>query len=128
MRLHPCGVFICMSGIYLEAARFAKECYGAAIWLERGSHHILSEDEILASTPGGERPSLLAIRRELAGYALANRVVIPSHHVAESFRRDEPSYAKLFCNLYGVDLAMFPLCVRNRFLFFRRNLVPSQGL
>ena len=128
MRLHPCDVFICMSGIYLEAARFAKQRYGATIWLERGSRHILSQDEILAAIPGAERPSRLAIRRELAGYALANRVVIPSHHVAESFGRDEPSYAKLFCNLYGVDLAMFPLCVRNRFLFFRRNLVPSQGL
>src|SRR5438552_10053253 len=29
MRLRPCDVFICMSGIYLEAARFAKGRYGA---------------------------------------------------------------------------------------------------
>src|SRR6266705_3038494 len=87
MRLRPCDVFICMSGIYLEAARFAKERYGAAIWLERGSRHILSQDEILAATPGAEQPSPLAIRRELAGYALADRVVIPSHHVAKSFCR-----------------------------------------
>ena len=108
MRLHPCDVFICMSGIYLEAARFAKERYGATIWLERGSRHILSQDEILAAIPGAERPSPLAIRRELAGYALADRIVIPSHHVAESFRRDGSAYAKLFYNPYGVDLAMFP--------------------
>ncbi len=110
MRLHPCDVFICMSGIYLEAARFAKERYGATIWLERGSRHILSQDEILAPIPGAERPSPLAIRRELAGYALADRVVIPSQHVAESFRRDGSTYAKLFYNPYGVDLAMFPPC------------------
>jgi glycosyltransferase involved in cell wall biosynthesis len=109
MRLHPCDVFICMSGIFLEAARFAKERYDATIWLERGSRHILSQDEILAAVPGAERPSLFAIRRELAGYALADRVVIPSHHVAESFRRDESTYDKLFYNPYGVDLSMFPL-------------------
>jgi starch synthase len=112
MRLRPCDVFICMSGIYLEAARFAKARYGATIWLERGSRHILSQDEILVAVPGAQRPSPLAIRRELAGYALADRVVIPSHHVAESFRRDRSTYAKLFYNPYGVDLAMFPLCAK----------------
>ena len=109
MRLHHCDVFICMSGVYLEAARFAKERYGASVWLERGSRHILSQDEILASIRGAERPSPLAIRRELAGYQLADRVVIPSRHVAESFRRDESAHAKLFYNPYGVDLEMFPL-------------------
>jgi starch synthase len=109
MRLAPCEVFICMSGIYLEAARFAKQRFGAAIWLHRGSRHILSQDEILAAIPGAERPSPLTIRRELAGYALADRIVIPSGHVRESFRRDEADYAKLFYNPYGADLAMFPL-------------------
>jgi glycosyltransferase involved in cell wall biosynthesis len=118
MRLHPCDVFICMSGIYLEAARFAKQRYGATIWLERGSRHILSQDEILAAIPGADRPSPLAIRRELAGYALADRVVIPSHHAAESFRRDEPTHDKLFYNPYGVDLAMFP----------PREAIPSEPL
>jgi glycosyltransferase involved in cell wall biosynthesis len=108
MRLRPCDVFICMSGLYLEAARFAKQRYGARVWFERGSRHILSQDEILASIRGAERPSPLAIRRELAGYALADRVVIPSHHVADSFRQDGTAYAKLFYNPYGVDLAMFP--------------------
>src|SRR5206468_6479354 len=88
---------------------YAKERYGAAIWRERGSRHILSQDEILAAIPGAEQPSPLAIRRELAGYALADRIVIPSRHVGESFRRDGPAYAKLFYNPYGVDLAMFPL-------------------
>ena len=108
LRLRRCDVFICMSGYYLEAARFAKQRYGAAIWLERGSRHIESQDDILAAVPGAQRPSPLAIRRELAGYALADRVVIPSSHVGESFRRDGPAYAKLFYNPYGVDLAMFP--------------------
>jgi glycosyltransferase involved in cell wall biosynthesis len=109
MRLRPCDVFICMSGMYLEAARFAKEHYAATIWLERGSRHILSQDEILASVSSAERPSRLAVRRELTGYGLADRVVVPSHHAAESFRRDGSTYDKLFYNPYGVHLAMFPL-------------------
>src|SRR5262249_5012377 len=69
---------------------------------------ILSQDEILATIPGATRPSLLSIARELAGYALADRIVIPSLHVAESFRRDPAAHAKLFVNPYGVDLKMFP--------------------
>jgi len=97
-----------MSGIYLEAARFAKRRFGAAIWLERGSRHILSQDEILAAIPGADRPGSLAIDRELAGYALADRIIIPSSHVEESFRRDPAAHAKLFVNPYGVDLKMFP--------------------
>ena len=113
-RLRACDLFIGMSGIYLEAAHFAKRRFGAAIWLERGSRHILSQDEILASIPGAARPSPLAIKRELAGYALADRIVIPSLHVAESFCRDPAAHAKLFLNPYGVDLEMFPAPQRYR--------------
>jgi glycosyltransferase involved in cell wall biosynthesis len=109
LRLRPCDVLICMSGLYLEAARFAKRRFAARIWLERGSRHILSQDEILATIPGGQRPSLLTIRRELAGYALADRIAIPSAHVQESFQRDEAALAKLVRSPYGVDLTMFPL-------------------
>jgi glycosyltransferase involved in cell wall biosynthesis len=111
-RLRPCDLFIGMSGIYLEAARFAKRRFGAAVWLERASRHILSQDEILADIAGAVRPTPLAIARELAGYALADRIVIPSLHVKDSFRRDPTAYAKLFKNPYGVDLDMFPTASR----------------
>jgi starch synthase len=112
-RLRPCDLFIGMSGIYLEAARFAKRRFGAAVWLERGSRHILSQEDILAEIPGATRPTPLAISRELAGYTLADRIVIPSLHVKESFRRDPAAYAKLFMNPYGVDLEMFPTASRH---------------
>jgi len=113
IRLRACDLFIGMSGIYLEAARYAKQRFGAAIWVERGSRHILSQAEILGAIPGAVRPSSLAIDRELAGYALADRIVIPSSHVEESFRRDPSAHAKLFKNPYGVDLAVFPTVKRS---------------
>lgn len=105
--LRPCDVFVFMSGMYLEAPRSARRRFGARLWLERGSQHILAQDEITAST-GGERPSALTVRREIEGYAVADRIVIPSSHVQESFHRDQPSYEKLFRNAYGVDVGMFP--------------------
>ncbi|MGD9614952.1 MAG: glycosyltransferase family 4 protein [Alphaproteobacteria bacterium] len=108
LRLRRCDVFICMSGIYLEAARFAKRHYGASLWFERGSRHILSQDRILAAIDGAERPSRLAVRRELAGYEIADRIVVPSLHAEESFAMSPGLRHKLFRNPYGVDLGMFP--------------------
>jgi glycosyltransferase involved in cell wall biosynthesis len=106
--LEPCDVFIFMSGIYLDAARRAKERYGAKLWLERGSRHILSQDNILSTVSGATRPYRDIIVRELAGYRLADRIVVPSRHVAESFGRDPESASKLFVNPYGAALNMFP--------------------
>ena len=114
MRLTVCDVLICMSGIYLEAAKSAKRRFGAAVWLHRGSQHILSVDQILASVPGAERPSLLTIERELAGYELSDRIVVASKHVERSFIQHGTAQSKLFRNPYGVDLAMFPSHKRER--------------
>ncbi len=108
LRLRRCDVFICMSGIYLEAARFARRRHGASIWLERGSRHILSQLRILAGIEGAEVPSRFTVRRELAGYEMADRIVVPSIHVAESFATEPHLRSKLFRNPYGVDLNMFP--------------------
>ncbi len=107
-RLEPCDVFVCMSGAYLGAARYAKRRYGAKIWLERGSRHILSQREILAAL-SARGPTDFIVARELAGYELADRIVVPSSHVVESFREKAPHLVpKLFVNPYGVDLEQFP--------------------
>lgn len=105
-RLQPCDVFIGMSGLILEAAAYAKSEFGARVYLERGSQHILAQKEILADT--GVALTRFSVERELAGYALADRISVPSSHVCESFRRDPVALAKLFVNPYGVDLQMFP--------------------
>jgi glycosyltransferase involved in cell wall biosynthesis len=108
-RLEPCDVFICMSGIYLEAARYARKRYGARIYLERGSRHILSQRNILKRHGAARLPSDFIIKRELAGYELADRISVPSSHVVESFCEQNPALeSKLFVNPYGVDLEQFP--------------------
>ena len=59
--------FICMSGIILEAAYYAKEEFNAQIWLHRGSQHVLAHKEILDEC-GGESIDSSTIERELRGY------------------------------------------------------------
>jgi starch synthase len=110
VRLTPCDVFIGMSGLILEAAAYARRQFGAQIYLERGSRHIESQREILAAIPGAEGPSDFAVTRELAGYALADRISVASTQVMDSFIEHDPALAsKLFKNPYGVDLDQFPL-------------------
>lgn len=108
LRLKPCDVFICMSGIYVEAAQYAKDKFGALIMLHRGSKHILAQDEILARLLGAERPSALAIAREQSGYQLADSIMIASQHVLRSFVTDPGAQEKCVVNPYGVELALFP--------------------
>ena len=112
LRLKPCDVLIAMSGMYLEALHYAKEKYRALIFLERGSQHILSQAAIMRELK--ERglvdhgiPQDI-IRRELAGYQLADQIVIPALHVERSFNDHGVSCKRLFRNAYGVDLSMFP--------------------
>lgn len=108
LRMQRCDVFICMSGIYLFAARYAKWRYGARIHLHRSSRHILSQKEILSDLPKSLQVSPFMEMRELEGYAAADRIIVPSTHVVESFNRWPESAAKLFLNPLGVDIEQFP--------------------
>ena len=67
-----------MSGMYLEAAAYARRRYGAQIWMERGSRHILSQAKIMADLDL-QGPSEFIIERELEGYETCDRLVIPLH-------------------------------------------------
>ena len=108
-RMTPCDVFICMSGMYLAAARHAKQRYGARIYLERGSQHIRAQRRLMRAAGAARGPSDFIVARECAGYELADRIVVPSTPVVESFLNEAPHLAgKLFVNPYGVDLELFP--------------------
>ena len=111
LRLKPCDVFIGMSGVYLEAAEYARERFGAKIVVERGSRHILSQKEILDEikkvAPDCATVPDWVVPRELRCYAIADLVVVPADHVADSFVAQSTPANKLFKNPYGVDLSTF---------------------
>jgi alpha-maltose-1-phosphate synthase len=114
LRLRRCEVFICMSGIYLWAAKYARWRYGARIHLHRSSRHILSQRDILSKIPDARQVSDFIVARELAGYDLCDQIIVPSQHVAESFSPWPQHAAKIFLNPLGVDLDDFPTSVRPR--------------
>ena len=109
LRMQRCEIFICMSGMYVLAARFAKWRYGAIIHLHRSSRHILSQKEILENLPAAQQVSPFMVRRELEGYVIADHIIVPSTHVVESFEPWPASFKKLFLNPLGVDIDQFPL-------------------
>jgi alpha-maltose-1-phosphate synthase len=108
-RMEPCDVFICMSGMYLGAARRARERFGARIYLERGSQHIIAQRKIMERLGAARKPTDFIVERERAGYELADRIAVPSSPVVDSFETEAPHLKpKLFVNPYGVDLDLFP--------------------
>jgi glycosyltransferase involved in cell wall biosynthesis len=108
-RMRRCEMFICMSGMYVHAPRYAKWRYGARVILHRGSRHILSQRDILARLPGAQQVTSFIVQRELRGYAIADKIAVPSTQVAESFAPCPEHARKLFLSPYGVDIDQFPL-------------------
>ena len=108
----PCDLFIGISGLSIVSAKAARRKYGAQVWIERGSRHIMSQKEILEGIAGVSKNVSLVpdyyARRELAGYELADTIVVPSKHAKESFIERGFPGSMLFRNPYGVDLRMFP--------------------
>ena len=110
MRIEPCDLLIGMSGLTVKAAAAVKRKYGAKVYLERGSRHILSQKEILDAIPDlpeSSKVSAVDVEREEAGYALADMIVVGSRHCEASFTERGFAPNRLFRNPYGVDLSMF---------------------
>lgn len=110
-RLEPCDVFIGMSGVAVKSAQVARSRYGARVYIERGSRHVTSQkailDDLRSRGMAAETVPDWVLERELAGYALADRVVIPSLHAEQSFIDQGFPAERLFRNPFGVDLSMF---------------------
>ena len=107
--MRKCDVVIAMSGCFLYSLKVAK-MRGELVILERGSKHILEQKRILESLPSlkGKHPVPdINVKRELAGYELADYISIASEHVKRSFLLHNYPEDKLFVNPYGVDLNMF---------------------
>ena len=111
LRVQPCDVFIAMSGMYVRAPLRARRRFGAKLVVERGSVHIEAQKDILDNikkvSPKAATVSAHAVSRELASYAFADCVVVPSRHAEVSFLERDVQPARLFRNPYGVDLSIF---------------------
>jgi glycosyltransferase involved in cell wall biosynthesis len=101
-----CDVFIGLSCVSIESARFAKEQYGAKVIIERGSRHVTSQDE-LTKIKGYSLLTPEYIERELESYKCADLICIPSLHAYKSFIDEGFVGSRLFNNIYGVDLLRF---------------------
>jgi glycosyltransferase involved in cell wall biosynthesis len=104
-------IFVGWSGASLEAIPVARQ-RGMHVVLERGSSHIAHQAEILAEAhaefgdsqgPVDER----MIERELAEYAAADMIAVPTRFAAGTFVARGVPQSKLMINPYGADLARF---------------------
>ncbi len=119
-RLSPgANLFVGWSSQCLHSLLRAKEL-GMITLVERGSTHIewqrdtLRQEATIAGIPV-ELPDLRTVERELAEYAAADYIAVPSEFVARTFvERGIPRH-RLIVNPYGVDLRLFrPAEKRNR--------------
>ena len=111
-RLESCDVYHCLSSFGAKSHLVAKERYGALTVCDRGSTHILYQDEILAEEHarwgipyrGIDRR---IVDRELQEYHACDRIFVPSSFAYRSFVEKGVPEAKLAKIPYGVDLTLF---------------------
>jgi len=110
LRLEPVDALIGMAGMSLHSLRAARRRFGAVTFVERSSRHVLDQVELTAAMPGRAAPSpRWYVRRELAEYAEADFVTVPSRHVEESFVGRGFPASRIFRNALGVSLEEFPV-------------------
>ena len=110
--LEPCDVFHCLSGFGLRAHREAKKYYGALTVCDRGSSHILYQEEILREEYerwGIPFPpfSRYIVERELKEYKECDLITVPLSFAYRSFLEKGIPESKLAKLPYGVDLSLF---------------------
>jgi len=110
--LEPCDVFHCVSLFGLKSHRVAKERYGALTICDRGSSHILFQDEILAEEHARWRVPYRAINpgvieRELREYQECDLIAVPSEFVRRTFIEKKVPESKLIKLPFGVDTSLF---------------------
>jgi glycosyltransferase involved in cell wall biosynthesis len=110
--LEPCDVFHCLSGFGLAAHAVAKQRFGALTVCDRGSTHIVSQDELLREEHdrwglefAGVPRSMVS--RELAEYEECDAIVVPSTHARRSFLDWGIPPHKVHLVPWGVDLELF---------------------
>lgn len=110
-RLRECDLFVGWSGFSLHSMRQAKRM-GAVTIVERGSAHIEYQRDILSEEYGmyGMKPQLShprIVEKELAEYALADYISVPSLFAKRTFLEKGFPEEKILHVPYGVDLGQF---------------------
>lgn len=110
--LRECDVFHCLSSFGRRAHQAAKDRYTALTVCDRGSSHIMHQDEILAEEHALWRIPYEHINRrildwELEEYDECDLIVVPSDFAYRSFIEQGVPEAKLRKVSYGVDLRAF---------------------
>ncbi len=108
--LENCDVFHHLSSSGNPVQRVARDRYGALIVCDRGSSHIVVQNEILAEEYARWHVPYHPIKRlewELEEYAGADMITIPSSFAYRSYVQQGISPEKLAIVPYGVDLQMF---------------------
>jgi glycosyltransferase involved in cell wall biosynthesis len=111
-RLRPgADLLVAWSASALPALRRAREL-GMLTVVERGSTHIAWQTDLLESEYArfGLRPrtaSRRIVERELAEYAEADAIAVPSRFVRQTFVERGIPEERVFCAPYGVSLASF---------------------
>ncbi len=111
-RLAPCDVFHCLSSFGLQSHRAARARHGALTVCDRGSAHIVFQNEILheeyecCGIPYRAIDARI-VERELAEYEFCDLISAPSSFTLRSFVEKGVPRDKLRLNPYGVDLSMF---------------------
>ena len=111
-RLEACDVFHSLSGYGLRAHRVARQRYGALTVCDRGSSHILYQDEILAEEHSlwkvpYRRIDPRVVDRELQEYEECDLITVPSDFAYRTFIEKGVAKEKLRLVPYGVDLSLF---------------------
>jgi len=111
--LERCDVFHFLSGCGKQAQLVAKRRYGAVTVCDKGSTHILFQDEILAEEHARwgipYRPPFdpRIVARELQEYEEADVILVPSEFSYRSFIEKRTPASKLRKIPYGVDIQHF---------------------
>lgn len=110
-RLREADVVVGLSGRFLHTLRRARQL-GARVVCDRGSCHIVHQDEVLAEEHARWRAPYRPVdprglAKELAEYDEADLITVPSRFARATFEAHGVLPAKLAVVPYGVDLRMF---------------------